>query len=80
MKRKLRARQIDPATPNGASELEAWVQSQLGRQICTFSLLMRANGLILRGRARSYYAKQLAQHAIMDVTSLPILANEIEVA
>jgi len=33
----------------------------------------------LRGRAKTYYAKQLAQHAVMEATDLPVLANEIEV-
>jgi hypothetical protein len=37
-------------------------------------------GLILCGRARTYYAKQRAQHAVMEATGLPILANEIEVS
>jgi hypothetical protein len=35
---------------------------------------------VLRGRARTYYAKQLAQHAVMQATALPILRNEIEVS
>jgi len=35
--------------------------------------------LILRGRTRTYYAKQLAQQAVMEATALPIRANEIEV-
>jgi hypothetical protein len=35
--------------------------------------------LILRGRVFSYYAKQLAQHAAMQIHGLPILANEIHV-
>jgi hypothetical protein len=37
-------------------------------------------GIVLRGRARTYYAKQLAQHAIMTETALSILGNEIEVS
>jgi hypothetical protein len=41
--------------------------------------MVRDGGLVLRGRAHTYYAKQLAQHAVMDNHPLPILANEIEV-
>jgi hypothetical protein len=41
--------------------------------------VIQDNGLILRGQAHTYFAKQLAQHAAMEVTELPILANEIEV-
>lgn len=33
-----------------------------------------------RGRTDSYHAKQLAQHAAMAVTDLPLVANRIEVA
>jgi hypothetical protein len=40
---------------------------------------MRERGVILRGRSRTFYEKQLAQHALMQITRLPILANEIEV-
>jgi hypothetical protein len=36
-------------------------------------------GVILQGHAHTYYAKQVAQHAVMKVTDLPILRNEIEV-
>ena len=42
-------------------------------------MLFQDNGLILQGYAFTYYAKQLAQHAIMQATRLPILANDIEV-
>lgn len=36
-------------------------------------------GLVLRGRTCTYYAKQLTQHAVMELTEFPILANEIDV-
>lgn len=36
-------------------------------------------GVVLRGTARSFYAKQLAQHAVMNGMQLPIVRNEIEV-
>jgi hypothetical protein len=44
-----------------------------------FRLLAPVDGLILQGKASTYHAKQLAQHAIMEAIGLPILANEIEV-
>ena len=71
---------IDPTTANGATELETHIQCRLGRQIREFRLVVVDKGLILRGHAPTYYAKQLAQHAVMEATGLPILANEIEVA
>ena len=71
---------IDLTTANGATELEARIQCRLGGQIREFRLAIVDKGLILRGYAHTYYAKQLAQHAVMEATELPILANEIEVA
>jgi hypothetical protein len=35
--------------------------------------------LVLRGHAHTYHAKQLAQHAVMEASSLPIRSNELEV-
>jgi hypothetical protein len=52
----------------------------LGRAtLCRIRVLVHEQGLILQGCAATYYAKQLAQHAGMEVTGLPLLANEIEV-
>jgi len=63
----------------GAAELETHVQYRLGRQVRNFQLIFAHKGLVLRGRAKTYYAKQLAQHAVLEATKLPIWANEIEV-
>ena len=61
-------------------QLQARVQSQLIGRVQHFRLMVRGYGLILRGHTHTYYAKQLAQHAVMEATTLPILANEIEVS
>ena len=45
-----------------------------------FHLVSRGNGLVLRGHVHTYYARQLAQHAVMEASSLPIRANEMEVS
>ena len=69
--------------PPGFSEmelLETRVQSRLNGRVRHFRLVLREGGLVLMGRARTYYAKQIAQHEVMQATSLPILANEIEVS
>jgi hypothetical protein len=60
-------------------ELETRVQSRLNGRVRHFRLMACGRGLILMGRAHTYYAKQLAQHAVMEATALPILVNEIEV-
>jgi hypothetical protein len=61
------------------SDLELQVQWRLRGRVRDFRMVSGVRGVILRGRALSYYAKQLAQHAVMEITLLPILANEIEV-
>jgi hypothetical protein len=67
------------ATP--ADQLEALIERRLlGRvRVRGFRVLVQEQGLILQGWAGTFYAKQLAQHAAMEVSGLPILANEIEV-
>lgn len=60
-------------------KLETQVMSRLGGRVRDLRVLVRNNGLILQGRAPTYHAKQLAQHAAMEVGHLPILANDIEV-
>jgi hypothetical protein len=59
--------------------LEAHVQARLIGRVRELRLLVRGHGLVLRGHAHTYYAKQLAQQAVLEATALPILANEIQV-
>src|SRR5262245_45616254 len=62
-------------------QLDAHVQNRLSGYLRDFKLLRRNNGLVLQGHAHTYYAKQLAQHAVMEASiGLPIVANEIEVS
>ncbi len=60
-------------------DLETQVQSRLRGWMRDFRLAVRDHGLVLQGQVCSYYAKQLAQHAVMEATPLPIQANDIEV-
>jgi hypothetical protein len=64
----------------GIVELETHFQSRLGRRLRAFRLSVEERGLVLRGHSPTYYVKQLAQHAIMEASEVPIFANEIEVA
>jgi len=61
------------------AEWEQHLRDSLSGQIRGLRLVVKARGIILRGHARTYYAKQLAQHFAMELTGLPILANEVEV-
>jgi hypothetical protein len=71
----------ETATATPAVQLEAHIQRRLlGRvRLRRLRVLVQKQGLVLQGCAPTYYAKQLAQHAAMEVSGLPILANEIEV-
>jgi hypothetical protein len=59
--------------------LEALVLRRIGNRVRELRVLVRRDGIVLQGRAPTYHAKQLAQHAAMELLSLPIAANEIEV-
>jgi hypothetical protein len=59
--------------------LENLMQRRLGNRIRNLEVRISDGGVLLRGRAATYHAKQLAQHAIMDLCELPILSNDIEV-
>lgn len=61
-------------------QLEARVQSRLHGRVRSLRLQLRDTGLVLEGQAATYHAKQVAQHAVMQFSELPIAANDIEVA
>ena len=71
----------DDSLTTPAEQLEQLVFRHLVGQcrIRNLRVLIQDQGVVLRGQSEMYYAKQLAQHAVLDVTNLPILANEIEV-
>jgi hypothetical protein len=79
-------RQKSAGTPHAAlsqedlDQLVQRVQHQLKGRLRDFDLKHRGNGVVLTGRVPTYYAKQLAQHAVMRATVLPILGNDIEVS
>ena len=62
-------------------QMEALIEQHLLARIRLrqFRVLVQEQGLVLQGIAPTYSAKQLAQHAAMEVSGLRILANEIEV-
>lgn len=59
--------------------LEALMQRRLGGRVRDLRICVRGRGVILQGRAATYHAKQLAQHAAMELSGLPIIANDIQV-
>jgi hypothetical protein len=61
------------------AQAAALLRRRLGGRVWELHVALQGSGVVLRGRALSYYVKQLAQHTIMEDFGLPVLANEIEV-
>ena len=59
--------------------LEEHVRCRLAGRLRDLQLVVTDQGLVLRGHAPTYYAKQLAQQAVLAASRTPIVANEIEV-
>ena len=66
-------------TPETLDKVGTEVRRQLRGRLRRFELTQCGDGVVLSGVANSFYAKQLAQHAVMRATVLPIVRNEIEV-
>jgi osmotically-inducible protein OsmY len=79
MSRQLDVQSIDGLSTDRLTELEEHVRCRLSGRVRDIQLTVRDGGLVLRGHAHSYYAKQLAQQVVMEVARVPILVNEIEV-
>jgi osmotically-inducible protein OsmY len=71
---------LNTITPELIDRVGAVILSRLRGRICDLRVLRHDGGLVLQGRTRTYYAKQLAQHAVMETTPVPIIANEITVS
>jgi hypothetical protein len=61
-------------------QLENRLRQVLRGRFRDLRLIARGEGIALQGQCRTYYAKQLAQQAILEATPLPLVANEIEVS
>ena len=70
---------LTKVTSQTEEDLELVLYSRLGSRIRDLRVLLRPNGIVLQGYAATYHAKQLAQHAVMEATRMPLLANDIEV-
>ncbi len=71
--------EIPAVTSEALARMEEHIRWRLAGRVHDLRLVARDHGIVLRGRAATYYAKQLAQEAVMETTNLPIRANEIEV-
>ena len=69
----------DTASTPSAEQAEAILRQRLCGRVRELRVLVRAEGVVLRGASANYYGKQMAQHLAHKLLGLPILANEIEV-
>jgi hypothetical protein len=60
-------------------ELERSVHSRTGRRIRGLMIELRPERIVLRGKAQTYYLKQLAQHGVCDLLPQVSLENAIVV-
>lgn len=56
------------------------LRSRCGDQFLDLRIIVYQNGLILQGRASTYYGKQMAQEVAKSVLGLAVVRNEIEVS
>ncbi len=61
------------------TELERQIHSRTGRRIRNLDIELQPERVVLRGRAPTYYLKQLAQHGVRDVLPQVCLENAIVV-
>ncbi|MDB5353233.1 MAG: hypothetical protein JWN86_4480 [Planctomycetota bacterium] len=55
------------------------IQARTHGQVRELSVELADQQVVIRGRARTYYAKQLAQHGVMDLIDGQTIVNRIEV-
>jgi hypothetical protein len=63
-----------------AERIEGYIERKASGRIRDLHVVCSDGMIILRGRSRTYHAKQLAQQAALDLTDgYPLLANQIVV-
>lgn len=68
---------MNRASEQDIARLESKIHNQIAGRVYDVRLDQCDGGLILRGLARTYHARHLAQQALSEATDLPIAANEI---
>lgn len=62
-----------------ASTLVSRIQARTHGQVRELRVELADERIVIRGRARTYYAKQLAQHGAMDYSGGQTIVNQIVV-
>ena len=63
-----------------ATSIERAVQRKTGHGVADLTVEVNPQGILLKGRCNTYYTKQLAQHAAMNIPGGDRLINSIEVS
>ncbi len=67
------------APPDLRLSLISKIQARTHGQVRELSVELADEQIVISGRARTHYAKQLAQHGAMDVSDGQTIVNRIEV-
>ena len=59
--------------------IERRIRDEFAERVHNFHIQAFDDGLVLEGRTKTYFGKQMVLKAVMDATSLPILADRIVV-
>ena len=65
---------------NHDCELTHRIDTKTFRQVRNLSVVQDAGRIVLSGRSESYYVKQLATHAVLDLMPGVDIENSIDVA
>lgn len=63
-----------------ANSIEEAVHRETGHAVADLTVEVHPQGILLKGRCSTYYTKQLAQHAAMNIPGGDRLTNCIEVS
>jgi hypothetical protein len=73
------ARAFGPPNPDETAPLEHSLRCRLGHRIKDLRVWFEPHGLVIAGRTRCYYDKQLAQHAVREIFGRHVADNRITV-
>ena len=69
----------DSSEPAEVPTLEQSLRSRLGHRIQDLRIWLEPHGLVMTGFTRSYYDKQMAQHAVREILGRDVADNRIAV-
>jgi hypothetical protein len=60
-------------------QIQQLVASRIRGRIRELQISVRGDTLVISGRATTYYSKQLATHAVLDVSDARVIQNDVVV-